>query len=218
MEIDPLFATAEDFVGFKMVQDSRHGEGLNMEDISKNQAGMACWMTPRNTCRICDIRWVFPDRARALDFHRANLAMNSEGRDPLETSCAPLPPDVALEYHLYGGTDRMAQALGLRLNMFIFLFVVGRAVVKLFVSQIRETPLDLHEAHGYAQAVLRRVARAEPTLRESGAPRLLPPPAPATTTTTTTTSAAAAAPAVGAGASRPASSAPTLPPPTADLD
>ena len=157
-----LFLTATDFKPrMRHVQDSRL-QGPDPVDIyfAKYQGiltGFSAWMSsPTATIwRIVDIRTVFPTAWQASGWHAEAVDYNSESTQPVAKA-----PAVGQECRVFGGLGPDVLRLGVRLNAFVYLFRVGRVVVKLFAAQGTDATTRLTPAH-VADVALRVVARIE---------------------------------------------------------
>lgn len=121
----------------QMVQDERD-RGPDPDDDQFNalgglHSGFCIWLAEHDQSlwRVVDIRFVFPDDAAAALYHRKRLAQNSESMPPV-----PDAPLVGQECQVFGGKIR--GDLGgqqFEITNYIYVYRVGRVVVKLFAAQ-----------------------------------------------------------------------------------
>lgn len=84
--------------------------------------------------RVVDIRWYFSSPAEAAAYLKDNLAKESEHGDPVTTP-VEIPGTTNLHEFTEGASQRdLNKALGLKLNMYYFLFTVKNCAAKVFVS------------------------------------------------------------------------------------
>jgi hypothetical protein len=115
-------------------------------------SGFRVWMAPESdpVWRLVDIRFVFPDAARASAYHTERLAVNSELNPPV-----PDAPGVGEECRVFGGT-RSIPTLGIDMTAYTYVFRVDRVLVKLFAAQGPGSAESLRVQH--VEAVGRRIA------------------------------------------------------------
>ena len=158
-----LYLVGDDLPDMTLVQDSATS-GPDDGDYAYAACdgmgtGLRVWLglPTQSIWRIVDIRFAFPDAARAAAYHAERLVANSEGHPAL-----PDAPLVGDECHVFGGSRAMAP-LGVDMTMFFYVFRVGAVVVKLFVAPGPQAtqPLDIEDVHAIAQRVIARLATVD---------------------------------------------------------
>lgn len=145
----------DDLPGMSLVQDSADA-GPDPGDYAFAAcdglgSGLRAWMAPETgpVWRLVDIRFVFPDAARASAYHAERLLANSELNPPV-----PDAPPVGEECRVFGGTRPVPMA-GIEMTTWFYVFRVGRVVVKLFVAQGPDSVQPLQVGH--VEAIARRI-------------------------------------------------------------
>ncbi len=102
--------------------------------------------------RLVDIRFVFPDEARAAAYHAERLFANSELRSEVADA-----PAVGEDCHVFGGPAIVEMGtVRFEMTMYYYVFRVRNVVVKLFASQGESAASRLTPE--YAQQIAERAA------------------------------------------------------------
>jgi len=169
---DPAFATlflSQEEVGADM-QLAEESETVARRDrafaaADGERARMARWVdpSPREVVQpITDVRWVFPDEARARAYFTAHAADALTAYPQIEGA-----PSVGAESRVL--TCPAADDTGPLQGMYMFYFRVGRVVASVSVSRGYKAPEPLTSARAaeYARRAAERIERAQ-TTREWG--------------------------------------------------
>lgn len=160
--INSLFLEGDDLPGMHLVQDSSDSapaaDDYAYAACDGIGTGLRVWLAPATqpVWRLVDIRFAFPDAARAAAYHAERLVANAEGQPPVLD--APL---IGEDCRVFGGDVKMS-ALGLDMRAFYYVFRVGSVVVKLFAAQGPVASERLEARHLYTiteRALARLVAR-----------------------------------------------------------
>lgn len=152
-----LFLDASDLPSdLRPVQDSR-GRGADPQDTwfvecQGEASGMMAWQAPIDSTvqRLVDIRWVFPDETCASNYHQQTLTTNCEGLPQL-----PQASTLGAECHVFGGKVDFGAG---SVTSYMYIFRVGRVVIKLYVAQGEGESLQLNRVTQIAQHILSRVS------------------------------------------------------------
>ncbi|HUX98627.1 MAG TPA: hypothetical protein VMV49_03680 [Candidatus Deferrimicrobium sp.] len=98
--------------------------------------GMRIWTTENMqgiVQRVVDIRWRFVNALEAIEYHKEHLTENSEAAQEIQIAdLESFGQDLRIFQR--GAEDPMLATLGLKLQMFYFLFHENNIVAKVFVS------------------------------------------------------------------------------------
>jgi hypothetical protein len=131
-----LFLDQSDLPHMRNVQDTRvMMPNPNDGEWSRNNGlagGRSIWLGPEDATiwQFMDIRFAFPDAARAAAYHRARLGFNAEGSRPVLGA-----PAVGSFCAVFGGLRQNPIEPAATMTNYYYLFVVDCVVVKLFVAQ-----------------------------------------------------------------------------------
>ena len=108
--------------------------------------------------RVVDIRLYFSSPEEAASYLKKNLAELSENGEVLTTKI-DIPQAANLMVLREGaGVRSMNAALGVKINMYYFVFTVKNYLAKVFVSS--QNPISVNEVAPYAKEAARRLTEA----------------------------------------------------------
>lgn len=108
--------------------------------------------------RVVDVRWYLSSPAEAVAYLNENYARMSERGVPISTKITIPQAENVMAFRESDGTRKLNRDLGIKMNMYYFLFTVKNYVAKVFISSEKDISID--EALAFANEAARRLNAA----------------------------------------------------------
>lgn len=152
-----LYLDEADLPELSLAQDSRlYQPDAGDDSFGRNNGlftGMCVWVGSNDTIvqRLVDIRFAFASTRDATAYHRERLRANAESLPPV-----PGAPAVGSACAVFGGVKPSPLSPDLLLTAYLYVFRVGRVLVKLFAMQSTSFPPNTLSPEDLA-AIARRI-------------------------------------------------------------